>query len=165
MKFFLFSFNSVFLKFSIFTLLITSIFLISACDQDSADGHDHDEEIHADVDGFLLQTSDNQEIYREFKGSTSGNILIKNGQSLELSVSFLDDDGNKIPDPFDFQDKAIHMSEYGKAIISFELKQNVYPFTILISGLDVGQTTTKLQLLHEGHPDYTSTNKIPVTVE
>ena len=75
MKFFLFSFNSVLLKFSIFTLLITSIFLISACDQDSADGHDHDEEIHADVDGFLLQTSDNQEIYREFKGSTSGNIL------------------------------------------------------------------------------------------
>ena len=57
------------------------------------------------------------------------------------------------------------MSEYGRAVISFELKQNVYPFTILISGLDVGQTFTKLQLLHEGHPDYTSTNKIPVTVE
>ena len=57
------------------------------------------------------------------------------------------------------------MAEYGRAVISFELKQNVYPFTILISGLDVGQTFTKLQLLHEGHPDYTSTNKIPVTVE
>jgi len=165
MKFFLFSFNSVFLKFSIFTLLITSIFLISACDQDSADGHDHDEEIHADVDGFLLQTSDNQEIYREFKGSTSGNILIKNGQSLELSVSFLDDDGNKIPDPSDFQDKSIQISEYEETIISFELKQNIYPFTMLISGLGVGQTSAKLQLVHEGHPDYTSTNKIPVTVE
>ena len=125
------------LKFSIFTLLITSIFLIPACAQDSEDDHDHDEEIHADVDGFLLQTS----------------------------VSFLDDDGDKIPDPFDFQDKTIHMSEYKGTIISFELKQNIYPFTILISGLDVGQTTTKLQLLHEGHPDYTSTNKIPVTVE
>ena len=57
------------------------------------------------------------------------------------------------------------MSEYRETIISFELKQNIYPFTILISGLDVGQTTTKLQLVHEGHPDYTSTNKIPVTVE
>ena len=165
MKFFLFSFNSVLFKFAIFTLLITSIFLIPACDQDLEDDHDHDEEIHADVDGFLLQISDNQEIYREFKGSTSGNILIKNGHSLELSVSFLDDDGNKIPDSSNFQDKFMQISEYEEAIISFELKQNIYPFTMLISGLGAGQTFAKLQLAHEGHPDYTSTNKIPVTVE
>ncbi|MDP7674520.1 MAG: hypothetical protein QGI31_06785 [Dehalococcoidia bacterium] len=143
---------------------MTFIFIISACDRDSEHDHDH-EEVHADVDGFLLQTSDNQEIYREFKGSTSGNILIKGGQSLELSVSFLDDDRNKILDPSDFQDKSIQISEYEETIISFELKQNIYPFTMLISGLGAGQTFAKLQLAHEGHPDYTSTNKIPVTVE
>ena len=65
--------------------MIIFTFLIFAFDQDSE--HDH-EEVHADVDGFLLQTSDNQEIYREFKGSTSGNILGHLGQSLKLSVFF-----------------------------------------------------------------------------
>ena len=158
------NFHFIFYNFAIFTLSMTFIFIISACDRDSEHDHDH-EEVHADVDGFLLQTSDNQEIYREFKGSTSGNILIKGGQSLELSVSFLDDDRNKILDPSDFQDKSIQISEYEETIISFELKQNIYPFTMLISGLGAGQTFAKLQLAHEGHPDYTSTNKIPVTVE
>ena len=164
MRSYLPNFHFIFYNFAIFTLSMTFIFIISACDRDSEHDHDH-EEVHADVDGFLLQTSDNQEIYREFKGSTSGNILIKGGQSLELSVSFLDDDRNKILDPSDFQDKSIQISEYEETIISFELKQNIYPFTMLISGLGAGQTFAKLQLAHEGHPDYTSTNKIPVTVE
>ena len=158
------NFHFIFCNFTTFTLSMTFIFIISACDRDSEHDHDH-EEVHADVDGFLLQTSDSQEIYREFKSSTSGNILTKGGQSLELSVSFLDDDRNKILDPSDFQDKSIQMSEYEETIISFELKQNIYPFTMLISGLGAGQTFAKLQLAHEGHPDYTSTNKIPVTVE
>ena len=87
MRSYLPNFHFIFYNFAIFTLSMTFIFIISACDRDSEHDHDH-EEVHADVDGFLLQTSDNQEIYREFKGSTSGNILIKGGQSLELSVSF-----------------------------------------------------------------------------
>ena len=57
---------------------MTFISIISACDRDSEHDHDH-EEVHADVDGFILQTSNGEEIYREFKGITSGNILISNG--------------------------------------------------------------------------------------
>lgn len=155
-----------FIEFSLFISLIISTFLISACDQDSEHDHDHDhEEVHVDVDGFILQTLDKQEIYREFKGSTSGNILIKVGQSLELSISFLDDDGNKILDSSDFQDKSIQITEYEETIINFQLRQNIYPYTVLISGLGAGQTFAKLQLNHGGHPDYTATNKILVTVE
>ena len=52
-------------KYVFSTLIVTSIFFISACDTD--DDHDHDHAEHADVDGFLLQTLDNKEVYREFK--------------------------------------------------------------------------------------------------
>ena len=150
------------IEFSLFILLIIYTFLISACDQDSE--HDH-EGVHVDVDGFILQTSNHQEIYREFTGSTSGNILIKFGQSLELSISFLDDDGNTILNSPDFQDKSIQITEYEETIINFQLRQNIYPYTVIISGLGAGQTFAKLQLNHGGHPDYIATNKILVTVE
>ena len=58
---------------------MTFIFIIFACDQDPE--HDH-ADVHADVDGFILQTSNGEEIYREFKGITSGSILINSGQSI-----------------------------------------------------------------------------------
>ena len=153
-----------FFRCALSTLFITSIFFISACDtDDDHDHHDHAE--HADVDGFLLQTLDNKEIYREFKGATTGNILVKSGQSLELSVTCLDDDGNKIMD-FDLENQpTLKLSEYEKSIISLEVRKDLYPYTFLISGLSNGQTSAKLELMHEGHADYTSTNRIPVTVE
>ena len=92
-------------------------------------------------------------------------ILIKGGQSLELSVTCLDDEGNKIMH-FDLENQpTLQMSEYEKSIISFEVRKDIYPYTFLISGLVSGQTFAKLELMHEGHADYTSTNKIPVTVE
>ena len=83
----------------------------------------------------------------------------------EVIRLFLDDDGNKILDSSDFQDKSIQITEYEETIISFQLRQNIFPYTMLISGLGVGQTFAKLQLNHGGYPDYTATNKIPVTVE
>ena len=50
---------------------MTFIFIIFACDQDPEHDHDHDHaDVHADVDGFILQTSNGEEIYREFKGIT-----------------------------------------------------------------------------------------------
>ena len=113
-------------KYAFSTLVITSIFFISACDtDDDHDHHDHAE--HADVDGFLLQTLDNKEIYREFKGATTGNILVKSGQSLELSVTCLDDDGNKIMD-FDLENQpTLKLSEYEKSIVSLEIRKDLLP--------------------------------------
>ena len=150
-------------KYVFSTLIVTSVFFISACDTD--DDHDHDHAEHADVDGFLLQTLDNKEVYREFKGATSGSILVKSGESLELSVTCLDDDGNKITD-FDLENQpTLKLSEYEKSIVSLEVKKDLYPYTFVANGLSNGQTSAKLELMHEGHADYTSTNRIPVTVE
>ena len=163
MKFFDRHFVPNIAKYVFSTLIVTSVFFISACDTD--DDHDHDHAEHADVDGFLLQTLDNKEVYREFKGATSGSILVKSGESLELSVTCLDDDGNKITD-FDLENQpTLKLSEYEKSIVSLEVKKDLYPYTFVAGGLSNGQTSAKLELMHEGHADYTSTNRIPVTVE
>ena len=164
MRSYLPNFHFIFCNFTIFILSMTFISIISACDRDSEHDHDH-EEVHADVDGFILQTSNGEEIYREFKGITSGNILISNGQSVEISVYFLDHNGNEILDESDFQDKSIQVSKYEKTIINIKLKQDIYPHTILISGVSPGLTFVKLQLIHSGHPDYTATKDIPIKIE
>lgn len=67
---------------------------------------------------------------------------------------------------FDLKNQpTLKLSEYEKSIISLEVRKDLYPYTFLISGLSNGQTSAKLELMHEGHADYTSTNRIPVTVE
>ena len=164
MRSYLPNFHFIFYNFAIFTLSMTFIFIIFACDQDPEHDHDH-ADVHADVDGFILQTSNGEEIYREFKGITSGNILVSNGQSVEISVYFLDHNGNEILDESDFQDKSIQVSKYEKTIINIKLKQDIYPHTILISGVSPGLTFAKLQLIHSGHPDYTATKDIPIKIE
>ena len=35
---------------------------------------------------------------------------------------------------------------------------------IHVEGVSAGSTSFKLQLMHDGHADYTSTNNVPVTV-
>ena len=35
---------------------------------------------------------------------------------------------------------------------------------IHVQGVSAGSTSFKLQLMHDGHADYTSTNNVPVTV-
>ena len=71
----------------------------------------------------------------------------------------------KILDESDFQDKSIQVSKYEKTIINIKLKQDIYPHTILISGVSPGLTFVKLQLIHSGHPDYTATKDIPIKIE
>ena len=84
---------------------------------------------------------------------------------MEISVYFLDHNGNEILDESDFQDKSIQVSKYEKTIINIKLKQDIYPHTILISGVSPGLTFVKLQLIHSGHPDYTATKDIPIKIE
>ena len=35
---------------------------------------------------------------------------------------------------------------------------------IHVQGVSAGSTSFKVQLMHDGHADYTSTNNVPVTV-
>ena len=62
------------------------------CDNDPASLTEE----HTDADGFILEDESGNEIYREFEGDTTGSVSIGVGQTLELSVHFLDHNGNEI---------------------------------------------------------------------
>ena len=77
---------------TIFSLLLVFNF---ACEDDDHDDHDHDEG-HTDADGFVLEDESGTEVYREFEGTVDGSISLSVGDTLELSVHFLDHDGEEI---------------------------------------------------------------------
>ena len=108
------------------------LFFNVAC-EDNDDDHDHDDD-HTDADGFVLENVSGTEVYREFEGASEGSITLSAGDTLELSVHFLDHDEE----------------EHGMAIH--------------VIGVSAGSTSFQLQLMHEGHADYTSTNNVPVVV-
>ena len=70
--------------------IFLALFVVSCEDDD----HDHAEE-HIDAEGFILE-SEGTEIYREFKGTTTGAVTVAVGATLEGSVHFLGDDGKEL---------------------------------------------------------------------
>ena len=77
-------------------LLLTSIALFTVgCEDDDHDEHGH-EEGHTDAEGFKLEDENENEVYSQFEGAIEGAITLNVGETLELTVHFLDDDGNEI---------------------------------------------------------------------
>ena len=134
------------------------------------DEHDHGdgdcaETDHFDTDGLELE-HDGEEIYSQFQGLIEGSVELHVNHSMDLSVHFLDPDGNEI--------------EIDESIIDcYELSFNVADSSIIsvgsedhdddhgdddhaeghtfeISGLSVGSTTFTISIMHQGHADYTS---------
>ena len=81
-----------FTRSSMHVLGLSLVLFAVAC-EDNKDSSE--EEGHTDADGFILEAN-GTEIYREFKGSTSGSVTLKVGGDLDLSVHFLDEDGKEI---------------------------------------------------------------------
>ena len=76
------------------TLLFTGALLFTTGCED--DAHDDHEEGHTDADGFILEDAAGSEVYREFEGAATGSVTLAVGETLELSVHFLDHEGNEI---------------------------------------------------------------------
>jgi len=148
------------------------LFFNFACEDDDHEDHNHDDE-HTDADGFVLETESGVEIYREFEGTAEGSITIGVGDTLEFSVHFLDHDGNEIEheEDEDHEDGlSISGNDSNIAIIEAEDHEEEgddeeeHGMAIHVIGVSSGNTSFKLQLMHEGHSDYTSTNNVPVVV-
>jgi len=136
-----------------------------ACEDDD---HDHDDG-HADADGFVLENESGSEIYREFEGTSTGSITITVGDTLELSVHFLDHGGEEIEheeEEGEEHEDALSISgnNVNIAKIESEKHEEEHGMAIHIIGVSAGSTSFQLQLMHEGHADYTSTNNVPVVV-
>ena len=137
-----------------------------ACENDN---HDHDEE-HTDADGFVLEDESGVQIYRELEGNIEGSITITPEDTLELSVHFLDHEGNEIEhdEKEDEDELSVSENDSNIAIVAVEEheegEENHHEMAIHIIGISSGSTSFKLQLMHDGHADYTSTNNIPIVV-
>ena len=148
--------------------LLTSMILFTAGCEDDDHDHDHDEE-HTDADGFVLEDETGTEVYREFEGATTGTVTLAVGDTLELSVHFLDHDGNEIAHDEEDEDE-LSVSENDSNIAVFEVEEHEegeeehHGMALHVVGVSTGSTSFKLQLMHDGHADYTSTNNVPVTV-
>ncbi len=164
-------------------LLLTSMVLFTAgCEDDDHD--DHQEEGHTDADGFVLKDESGTQVYREFEGAFTGGISLAVGDTLELSVHFLGEDGEELEhdeegDDHDHGDEhgdeeaEIEVSGADPSIALVEVEgheeegddhEEEHGYGIHVIGVSSGSTTFKLELMHQGHADYTSTNNVSVTV-
>ncbi len=158
-------------------LLLTSMLLFTTgCEDDDHDDHDHDEG-HTDAEGFVLEDESGTEVYREFEGAMAGTVTLAVGETLELTVHFLDHDGEEIEheeeEEEDHED-GIEVSGFDSSIALVEVEghdeegdhdhDEEHGMAIHVIGVSSGSTSFQLQLMHEGHADYTSTNNVPVTV-
>ena len=155
---------------SVFGLFL-ALFIVS-CEDD----HDHDEE-HTDAEGFILETSSGTEMYREFKGTQTGSVTLTAGDTLELSVHFLDDNGKEMEhdehEGEEEEEGELKVSGFNTSVALVEVEEEhddhgdeeEHEMALEILGVSIGSTSFKLELMHDGHADYTSTNNIPIVVK
>ena len=152
------------------TLLFTGALLFTTGCED--DAHDDHEEGHTDADGFILEDAAGSEVYREFEGVVTGSVTLTVGETLELSVHFLDHEGNEIAHEEEGEEDhedGLVVSENNASVAVVEVEEHEegedhHGMAIHVQGVSAGSTSFKLQLMHDGHADYTSTNNVPVTV-
>ena len=173
-----------FTRSSMHVLGLSLVLFAVAC-EDNKDSSE--EEGHTDADGFILEAN-GTEIYREFKGSTTGSITLKVGGDLDLSVHFLDDDGNEIEheeeehDDHGDEEEELKVSGFDASIATIEFheedghnhrkislnlrgqEEDEHAMMLEVKGVGAGSTSFKLELMHGDHADYTSTKNVPVVV-
>ena len=145
--------------------MLIGMFLFTTGCEDDDHNHDHDEE-HTDADGFVLEDESGSEVYKEFEGAVTGTVTLSIGDTLELSVHFLDHDGNEIEHEEEEEDELL-VSENDSNVAVVEVEEHEeehHEMTIHVIGVNVGSTSFKLQLMHDGHADYTSTNNVALIV-
>ena len=154
---------------------VTLLLFIVSCEDD-----DHDHEEHTDAEGFILENSSGTQVYKEFKGTQTGSVTLTAGETLELTVHFLGDDGKELEHDDhegDDEEGGLRVSGFNSSIATVEVEEGhddghdhdhddeEHEMALEIKGVSAGSTSFKLELMHDGHADYTSTNNVPITVK
>ena len=149
---------------------VTLLLFIVSCEDD-----DHDHEEHTDAEGFILENSSGNQVYKEFKGTQIGSVALTAGETLELTVHFLGDDGKELEhdDHEGEEEGELKVSGFNSSIATVEVEEEhdddgdeeEHEMALEIKGVSAGSTGFKLELMHDGHADYTSTNNVPITVK
>ena len=155
---------------------VTLLLFIVSCEDD-----DHDHEDHTDAEGFILENSSGTQVYKEFKGTQTGSVTLTAGETLELTVHFLGDDGKELEhddhEGGEEEEAELKVSGFNSSIATVEVEEGhddghdhdhddeEHEMALEIKGVSAGSTSFKLELMHDGHADYTSTNNVPITVK
>ena len=128
-----------------------------ACDNPAEDDHDE----HADAEGLVLVIG-GEEVVRVEEAEVSGSLTVEAGETTsDITVEFLDHDGHEVHAEDLDEEFSLGVEIQGSEIVTV-----AYPstWTFTLHGDEAGDTAIRVQLLHEGHSDFT-TPDIPVTVE
>lgn len=156
-------------------LLITSMMFFTTACEDDDHKHDHG---HTDAEGFVLENESGTEFFKEFEGEiVIDNLTLAVGDTLELSVHFLDHDGEEIShdDEHETDEGELRFTVVDTFIVKVIAEdheeddsagsgEDHHEMALEIIGVSAGSTEFKLELMHGEHADYTSTNNVPVTV-
>jgi hypothetical protein len=147
----------------LFMFLFIAVIAVS-CDDSSPTSPEE----HIDAEGFVLENNETI-VYREFEGEITVNELtFTNGNTLELSVHFLDHNGNELE--HEGEEEMLTFNIANSAVISIVSEDHEdedghgdehHELGFELTGLSVGTTTFTFSLMHEGHADYTS---LPISV-
>ena len=150
-------------------LVVILGFITVSCDDDNPASSDE----HIDAEGFALEIND-VEVYRELEGTITGDLSVVLNETLEVSVHFLDHDGEEIVhEDEEGEEDELSFSITDSYIISVVAEEHEddgdthdhgeehHELGFELTGLSAGTTTFTLSLMHEDHADYTS---LPITV-
>ena len=153
------------------SFIIVGLVVIS-CDDDSNPAAPEE---HIDAEGFALEI-DGTEVYRQFEGAITGGLTLAVNETLELSIHFLDHDGNEIEhaeEEGEEEEEELNFTIEDSSIISVEAEDHEedgdghdhgeehHELGFELTGLSAGATTFSLSLMHDGHADFTS---LPISV-
>ena len=151
-------------------LLIFVGLVTISCDDDNPAASD----AHLDAEGFALEVN-GTEVYRQLEGTITGDLSVAVNGILEVSVHFLDHDGEEIAHEEgeeEGEEDELSFSISDSSIISVVAEEHEegsgdedgeehHELGFELTGLSVGTTTFTLSLMHEDHADYTS---LPISV-
>ncbi len=131
---------------------------LAAC-SNPAEDDDHDE--HADAEGLVL-VLDDEEVVRVEEAEVTGSLTVGAGETTsDIEVEFLDHDGHEVHGEDLDEEFTLGVEVRGSEIVTVAYTGR---WTFTLEGGDAGDTAIRVQLLHEGHADFT-TPDISVTVE
>ena len=125
--------------------LFTSMILFTTgCEND-----DHDHDHHTDAEGFVLKSDSGTEVYKEFEGAiVTNNLTLSVGDTLEISVHFLDHGGDEIE--HEDEDDKLSVSGFNAdvAVVSVEEHEETgmdhHEMALEIIGVSADSTEFKL---------------------
>ncbi len=129
-----------------------------ACSNPAEDDH---EEEHAEAEGLVLVLG-GEEVVRVEEAEVTGSLTVGAGETTsDITVEFIDHDGDEIHAEDLDSEFSLGVEIRGSEIVTVAYTDR---WTFTLEGGDAGDTVIRVQLLHDGHADFT-TPDISVTVE